>query len=167
MSTHDERRRDLRAEMERRRDRVLVSSAPAWRTRRRRRALAVATVVVVLADLIAAHLNSTSWWSLVGILVALLALVLLRVLTRGVAESTDSTLDERDRALRDKVVRWTFFVAPTALIGVGIYARMTGDLPDLAERVTNLAFIAAWASVGTPTLLLAWILSDDDPEDLV
>ena len=103
MTTREERRQD----MDRRRDHILDTAAPAWRTRWRRRTLVVTTVLIVVATLVAAHLLATRpWWLLVGFLVGTLFFVALRVLTRGVAEKADGGLDEHDRALRDRAVRW-------------------------------------------------------------
>lgn len=156
----------MNTESARRRDHILTASAPAWRTRRRRRALAVLTVLVVVANLVVAHLSFQQYLPLIGIVVGTLGFVALRVLTRGVADQSDGMLDEHDRALRDKVVRWSFVVAPVALILIAVYAGITQLMPDLSDRITNLAIIAAWASVGIPTLVLGWILPDDNPEDL-
>ena len=156
----------MNTESARRRNQILTTSAPAWRTRRRRRALAVLTVLVVVADLVVAHLSAQQYLPFIGIVVGTLGFIALRVLTRGVAERSNSTLDEHDRALRDQVVRWSFAVAPTALVLIAIYAGITQHMPDLSDRITNLALVAAWASVGIPTLVLGWILPDDDLEDL-
>jgi hypothetical protein len=162
------RRQKLRAEMERHRDRTF-RAAPSWRTRARRRSLVAVVLLAVVASMISIHLAPRSFLLSVGglFLVACVPLVGLRVLTRGVAESPDSQLDERDRTLRDGAVRRSYFLLIAAAALLTGYVAITEHAPDLGSRVMSLLVTIAWSAAMAPTLLLAWTLPDDDPEDLV
>lgn len=157
-----ERRHELRAEMEVRRDRAF-RAAPAWRTRPRRRGL-----VVLLALVLAAA--ATAPGDVVVVVVGLVATcavgVVLRVLTRGVAESTDAQLDERDRALRDRAIRWSYVIAMCGVAVVTLYVSIAAQQPGLTERVIKVLAVLFVGMIVAPTAVLAWMLPSDDPEDV-
>ena len=87
------------------------------------------------------------------------------MLTRAVAESSDSKLDERDRALRDSAVRLGFRLLVAAVAALYLYGVLTQGTAGLADHMIALLTTMIWAGVGGPTLVLAWRLPDDDPED--
>jgi drug/metabolite transporter (DMT)-like permease len=166
MNTNDERRQELRAEMERRRDRAF-RAAPSWRTRARRRAIVALSVMLVAGAATAVHVELRNPALLVGALLGYFALaIVLRLLTRGIADSPDHQLDERDRAMRDHVWRRAYWAVGIALAALVLYATVTQDAPGFGPRMVGMLMVLAWVTVFAPTFVLAWVLPDDDPEDL-
>lgn len=159
-------RDEQRAEMERRREQAF-RSMPSWRTRLRRRLLVGAVGVVVAAAVSGIHVvPANTLVPLAGMFVGSLVLIALRILTRGVAESVDSQLDERDRRLRDTAVRRAFLLVIGVVAVLACYVAATQGLPGLADRMLGLLITLLWVGGLAPTMVLAWILPDDDPEDL-
>lgn len=159
-------RQDRRIEMERRREQAF-RSMPSWRTRVRRRLVVGAVGVVAVAAVTGIHLAPAA--TLVppaGMFVGSLVLIVLRLLTRGVAESVDSRLDEHDQRLRDTAIRRSFFLVLGAVAVLVCYVTATQRLPGLADRTLGLLITLLWVGGFAPTMVLAWILPDDDPEDL-
>lgn len=166
----DEKIARLRADMLDRKERRLGRSLPGWRNRAHRRPLVVLFLLIVAAMLTGAHLLTTGTglaldWG-VGVLVSLVPWVLLRILTRGVAETAPAQLDERDRGLRNRVLYRAYVTAIVAMgLAVG-YLTVNRHLPDLADHACLFLLVLLWASSAAPTMFLAWTLPDDDPEDL-
>ncbi|MFC4945710.1 hypothetical protein [Pseudonocardia sp. GCM10023141] len=162
----EQRRQALRSEMERTRAKAF-RAAPTWRTRIRRRLLAGVVLAIIVASVVLLHLLPGAFLPIALLfVVGCVALVGLRLLTRGVAEGLDAQLDERDRALRDRAVRTSHLLTIGGVAALTLYVAITQGRPDLAERTMSMLVTLAWSAVFAPTLVLAWTLPDDDPEDL-
>jgi hypothetical protein len=159
----------LREEARQRADRLMSRTWPTWRNRAHRRPLVVAFTLLVLA-LIGGTLfleHSTWMWLawLVGMLVSAPAWAVLRVLTRGVAEKPASALDERDQVLRDRTVYWAYQVTLGSIALVALYLLTHFHQPVPSDRAGLLLLVLMYAGKAAPTMLLAWVLPDDDPAD--
>ncbi|MCP2262457.1 hypothetical protein LX15_006196 [Streptoalloteichus tenebrarius] len=146
---------------------------PRWRTRARRRLLAVALVGWGLAMTVVG-------WDLYGagdldvvrtalFLAAMLAfagaMILLRVLTHSVGERHAALLDERELALRGRYAYASFQIAMAVLGLVFMVAVANSATPDLGWRLTGALPPVIGLTGSLPTLLAAWNLPDDEPED--
>lgn len=166
MNIDHNRGHELRTEMDVRRQRA-SRRAQVWRTRRRRRVLVVLAVLVAIASVVAAVAgNGLALVPYAGVFAGLLLTAGLRVLTRAVAESSDSQLDERDRALRDAAVRLGFKLLVAALVALYLYGMSAQGTAGFPDHMIGLLTAMIWAGPGGPTLILAWRLPDDDPEDM-
>lgn len=166
MNTREERRPEMRDDAERLRERA-YRSMPSWRTRARRRTLVALVLAIAVAAVVGVHLApGVIYVPLVGVVAGCVPFLALRLLTRGVAESADGKLDERDRILRDTAMRRSFVVLMYGVGALLAYVVVTQGFPHLADRLIGLLITAAWAGSIAPTLALAWSLPDDDPDDL-
>lgn len=87
----------------------------------------------------------------------------LRVLTRGVAESTDVQLDERDRALRDRAFQCAYVVAACGVAAVAFFVVLAAQQPELTERVIKVRAVLAVGMIVAPTAALARALPQQRP----
>ena len=164
--TDRERHVELRARMDEKREQAMTF-APSWRTRGRRRALVVLVVAVLAAMAVWAHLNPNEMvLALAGIVAVAVLMVVLRVLTRAVAETPRRDLDERDRDLRDAAWRQAYLVTLVVLVLFVGYAMVVGDGPGGGDQAMRVGLALVLGCVSAPTLALAWTLPNDDPEDL-
>ncbi|MDQ2708466.1 MAG: hypothetical protein M3Z25_12875 [Actinomycetota bacterium] len=85
-----------------------------------------AALVILTGGMVAVNLSlDSSLPALAGLVGYFVLIAALRPLTRGVAESTDAQLDERDRELRDHVGRRAYPIVSGALVLLTIYATVT------------------------------------------
>jgi heme A synthase len=102
---------------------------------------------------------------LVGIVVVAALMVMLRLLTRAVAETPRRDLDERDRDLRDAAWRQAYVLTLVALAVFVTYAMVVGGAPEAGNQAMRMGVVFLLCCVSAPTLALAWTLPNDDPED--
>jgi hypothetical protein len=141
---------------------------PSWRTRRRRRPLVVALALVVLFLAVDGMVDATPafWLWPVGYLAWLAVWLVLRVLTAAVADSADATLDERERAIRDRLGFRAFTVLIMVNTGVAGVLVTGVTMPHLGLHAGLLLLSVTLGVAAAPTAALAWTMPDDDPEDL-
>ncbi|APU17643.1 MULTISPECIES: hypothetical protein [Actinoalloteichus] len=167
-----QRYREIRVGAHQRRLERLDRTLPAWRDRAHRRPLVVTCGATAVAGVLVTVTSGgePSWRQLLwlGLVVLWIAQwILLRVVTRGISESSTLVLDERESALRDRATRYGFITAMT------LNGAVCGALGSLgAQQVTAAHLAVVIASVtlfcGTvPVGVLAWTLPDDDPADLL
>lgn len=154
-------------EQERRRTRRL----PGWRTRRRRRMVA-SLCAVGLASMIAGTLTMfleddvpflVLWFG--GYVLWFVTIFLLRTLTGKMSTAFSTLLDERERQWRHRVNQVGYHALVYLMALSFVYMVIIGGQPDAAVR--GAMFMASMLGVGIslPTLLLGWLIPDDDPED--
>ena len=143
---------------------------PSWRTRRRRRPLVVALALTVLFLAVDGMVDATAafWLWPVGYLAWLAVWLVLRVLTAAVADSADATLDERERAIRDRLGyrAFTVLILVNAAVAAFLLTVSGARLPHLGLHAALLLLALTLGVAAGPTAALAWTMPDDDPEDL-
>ncbi|SHH00723.1 hypothetical protein [Streptoalloteichus hindustanus] len=159
-----------RAEAVARRERRML---PRWRTRARRRLLAagvtgsgLAMVAVGWHVYAGGDLNLVQAAPYLGALVAFAAATfVLRVVTSSVGERHASLLDERELALRGRYAFVSFQLAMAVLGLVFLVVVVRVETPDLGWRLMGVLPPVIGLTGSLPTLLAAWNLPDDEPED--
>ncbi len=144
---------------------------PKWRTRARRRALVALWVPIPLVLIV---LSLTLDWNnpvmsliYLAVIVAWYPLwLVLRVLTTASAEAIVALLDEREVEVRNRLGFISLSVLSTANLLIVFYLLFGHHDPLIAERAAYLLVACILLATSVPTALLAWRMSDDDPEDL-
>ncbi|MCO1575952.1 hypothetical protein M8C13_09305 [Crossiella sp. SN42] len=162
--------RERYTEFERRRTAKFSRQFPDWRTRRHRRRLAVLWTLFPLAliAILLVDLRGTGWflplW--LGVYLGWLSVWgLLRVLTAALTETMSAALDERQRQLRDRAIFLGYHVGLLTLLPVLAYLLLNMRSPAVGATGAVLLAVAFVVIASAPTVLLAWTLPDDDPED--
>lgn len=106
---------------------------------------------------------SLPWWLLFVVLLA--AWAAARFATGDVAEGLAQRLDERELAIRYRVVRTGYHAVWLTGLVVAIVLLVFEDIPVLAGRSGSLLFSAIVAAAAVPTMLLCWAAPEPDPED--
>ncbi|MFD9895917.1 hypothetical protein ACFWY9_41785 [Amycolatopsis sp. NPDC059027] len=164
-----ERQLDRLDEQERRRERRL----PAWRTRRRRRQL---VVLVLLGDLVliasaASFKLAPPWFALGtwfgGFAIGAIGFVLLRILTGRMSGGFSRLLDEREREWRHRITFVAYLTLTFLMVVAMFYGLLISQQHDSGVR--GAMMLAALLVTGStvPTIVLGWLLPDDDPEDFL
>ncbi|RNL85250.1 hypothetical protein EFW17_09175 [Halostreptopolyspora alba] len=105
------------------------------------------------------------WWVLYA--VWLLPFVVLRSMTRGVAERPVARLDEREAKLRGRYLAIGYYTALCAGFAVAVYlVALSHADPTALARGAQLLLVAMGMAAAVPTVALGWTAPDDDPEDL-
>lgn len=162
--------RQAGAQRSRQRTHRMVRWFPQWRNRRYRRPLVLTVVLGLVATFLAVILDVPTGqaWVLVFLLGVAPWWLLLRVLTAGLAERIAIGLDERERALRDRYAYTGWWLAQVFMLVMFIYwtVAVESNALDLQAYGPALLFTTFAIAAAVPTLLLAWNLPDEDPEDL-
>ncbi|MFD8500859.1 hypothetical protein [Amycolatopsis sp. NPDC059657] len=152
-------------------ERERAQRMPRWRTRRVRKLLSwfvlAGSVLLIIG---AAQIENFPDWVFFGFwfggcLLAGVPYYLLRILTGKMSGGFSTMLDERERAWRHRVT----YIGYQILVGLMLVGIMYGIViskePEAGFRATLM--MMALLTVGTlmPTVVLAWTLPDDDPED--
>lgn len=161
-------RAQQRGEQRRRR---MARQLPRWRTRARRRTLVVTWLLIPLVMIVMSVALSWTHVYMAMVFLAVLASwypfwLVLRVLTTASAEAVAACLDERERAVRNKLGYVAFNVLITANMLIVFYISANDGDPIIGVRIMFLLVSCVLLSVSVPTALLAWRMPDDDPEDL-
>jgi len=114
-----------------------------------------------------------------GLLGALVLGWMLRAVVRGIADLSDSVIDERQLALRDRAYRSAYRIAGGTVHSVLIGARLAADIiaPAVAFQGVSAA-VAAWIMselllmlatlfVFLPSAVLAWRTPDEIEDEVV
>lgn len=144
---------------------------PRLRTRRARRVLSRFVLAgCVLLIIGAAQIDKFPdrvffgfWFG--GCLVAGVPYYLLRILTGKMSGGFSNILDERERAWRHRVTYIGYQILVGLMLAGIAYGIVISKDPEAGFHATLM--MMALLTVGTlmPTVLLAWALPDDDPED--
>ncbi|MGW0517067.1 hypothetical protein [Crossiella sp. NPDC003009] len=143
---------------------------PRWRTQSRRRLLValwlvfpVALIAILLTIPRETGLFLPLWLTVYGGWLAVWRV--LRVLTSAITETMSTTLDERQRQLRDQAVLAGYSLGLLTLLPLIAYLLIRNGDPDLGRTAGVLLAVDLALLAAAPTVLLAWALPDDDPED--
>jgi hypothetical protein len=141
---------------------------PRWRTRRRRRLVVAALAVTVLFMVVDGQVDVplAFWLWPVGYLAWVAWWLVLRALTSAVADSSAAVLDERERAIRDRLGYRAFTVLILVNAAVAGFLFTGVRMPHLGAHVGLLLLSLTLGAAAVPTGTLAWTMPDDDPEDL-
>lgn len=144
---------------------------PTWRTRQRRRTLTVITLLGSAAMIAGAVIiRADSRWGFLavwgsGFAVGGLAWMLLRVLTGRMTSTLSVLLDEREREWRHRVTYVGFQVSICLMLITMFYTILISNGPDSTLRAAMMMNAMACLAATVPTLVVAWTLPDDDPDD--
>ncbi|QWF81772.1 hypothetical protein [Amycolatopsis sp. CA-230715] len=152
-------------------NRITARRLPRWRTRRRRRALVVfqllGAVMMVAASL---FLRPDRDWVVTGLwlggaVIGGVTVTVLRLFTGKMASGLGAMLDEREREWRNRIHYIGFQTLAVLMLVAMIHLLLIAKQPDAGYR--GVMMISALLVFGgsMPTLVLAWQLPDDDPED--
>jgi hypothetical protein len=148
-------------------------------SRRQRRLLVLAEYAGLFSVPMAFVLTENSWWSLLGLLGVLAAVLihdrLLLRFTQKIANKADADLDERQTAVRDNAHRAAYQILGTSIIVVLALVQMmtTGPLADrpwtpqisVQSVVVPASTTFLWMYVTLPTAVIAWREPDPDPDE--
>ncbi len=139
-----------------------------------RRGVGVRRGIVVVFALAAAGLLAVSltrddanttweWWALFVLLGA--AWFAARYATGDIAEGRSERLDEREMAIRYRVLRTGYHAVWLTGMTVALFLQIADNAPGLVVRGGSVLFAAIMAATAVPTLLLCWAAPEPDPED--
>jgi hypothetical protein len=127
-------------------------------------AFALAAVGMVAVSVTRDDANvSLPWWLLFTVLMA--AWLAARFATGDVAEGRSDRLDERELAIRYRVVRTGYHTVWLTGLAVAVVLLVFDEIPGLANRSGPLLLSAIVAAAAVPTMLLCWAAPEPDPED--
>lgn len=146
---------------------------PKWRTRRRRKALALVLgfggLLMVAGAAVISEADAVPFFVLwgAGFLIGGVAMYMLRVVNGKMSSSITSTLDERERSVRNKVYFTGYQVLVAFMLIAMFYMLVIAGQAESGYRGAMMLSVLLVCGICVPSVLLAWTLPDDDPEDLL
>lgn len=147
---------------------------PSWRTRTRRRILAVAVVVTLIALLIISILSLFWLWTallwLPATAIFILCWTMLQTVSGRQSDAPMGALDEWEIQQRNEA-RSIGLTITQGLVMTGVFALIflsTSNIDNgrLAYSGACWILVGLLAGICSPSILLAWITPDPDPEDI-
>ena len=103
--------------------------------------------------------GSAVWWS--GFIVFVACWLMVRNVTRSIAETQEGYLDEYERELKSRAISVGFWVALCMVSILMVFAAVLGHVSDvwaaeLLQSIWQLILTVSLVSAASPTLWLGW-----------